>query len=423
MPDTPLAAAIFLGTYALIVSERFHRAAAALAGATLMIAFRILNQDEAFAAIDLDVIFLLMGMMIIVQVLGRTGIFQWLAVHSARLGKGQPLRTLIILSLVTAVASAFLDNVTTVVLLVPVTIFVANGLRVSAIPFLISEAFASNIGGGATLVGDPPNIIVASHTGLTFNEFLVHLAPIVVVLLAAYLLLARFLFFRGATVDEDARRQLLAVDERELIVNPALLKTSLAVLALVVVGFVLHGPLGYEPATVALLGATALLLLTRIEPQIALRDVEWGTLIFFIGLFIVVGGVTKVGILDHVGSGIADLTRGSTSAAAILLLWASAALSGIVDNIPYTTAMLPVVDKLNAATQARSNVLWWALLLGANLGGNLTLVAASANVIVAGEAERAGQRISFMEFARYGVPVTLGSMALCSAYVWLRYLL
>jgi len=423
MPDTPLAATIFALTYAVIVSERVHKTTAALLGAVIMIAARVLDQEEAFDAIDFNVIFLLAGMMIIVAVLGKTGIFQWLAIRSAKLGRGEPLRILVILSLVTAVASAFLDNVTTVVLIAPVTIFVAGSLRVSAVPFLISEAFASNIGGTATLIGDPPNILIGSAADLDFIDFLVHLTPLIVVLLVLYLLAARLFFFRGVRPNAQVRQRIMELDERQVITDLPLLRVSLAVLALTLLGFLLHGPLDYEPASVALLGASLLLLVTRQDPHDVLREIEWPTLFFFVGLFIVVGGVEEVGILENLGEKMADVTEGSRTASALLILWLSAVLSGIVDNIPYTAAMIPVVREMDADLGAgRDDVLWWALALGAGLGGNVTIVAASANVLVANLAERGGQRISFWEFFRYGVLVTVGTTAVSTAYLWLRYL-
>lgn len=426
MPDTGVAAGIFAVTYAIIVSERLHKTTAALAGAVIMIAFRVVDQEEAFHAIDFNVIFLLAGMMMIVNVLGKTGIFQWLAIRSAKLGQGRPLRILIILSLVTAVASAFLDNVTTVVLIAPVTVFVAGSLGVSAVPFLISEALASNIGGTATLIGDPPNILIASGPAdLDFNAFVVNLAPIILIILAVYLFCARFLFFRGVRVDEEGRARIMAMDEREVITDPQRLRVSLLILGLTLVGFVLHGPLDYEPATIALLGAAALLVVTREEPHGILQEVEWSTLFFFVGLFVVVGGVDKVGILEDLGKRASDITDGSRAAATMLVLWMSAVLSGIVDNIPYTTTMIPVVEEINQSLGGGhgNDSLWWALALGADLGGNLTVIAASANVIVANLAERGGQRIPFWQFFRYGALVTAASVGLATLYLWLRYLL
>jgi len=425
VPDTALAASIFALTYAVIVSERVHKTAAALAGAVIMIGSRVLDQEEAFSAIDLNVIFLLAGMMMIVNVLGKTGIFQWLAIRSAKAGRGEPLRILLILSLVTAVASAFLDNVTTVVLIAPVTLFVAGSLGVSAVPFLISEALASNIGGAATLIGDPPNILIGSAAGLDFTSFLLNMTPIILILLPLYLLAARHLFFRGVKATSEMRERIMELDEGEVITDVRLLRISLAVLGLTLVGFLLHGPLDYEPASVALMGASLLLVLARVDPHAVLRDVEWSTLFFFVGLFIVVGGVEKAGILEDIGREMAGLTEGSRPAAAFLILWVSAILSGIVDNIPYTAAMIPVVQEVNSGFSDGDggDVLWWSLALGADLGGNLTVVAASANVLVANLAERGGERIRFWEFFRYGALVTLGTTSVSTLYLWLRYLI
>ncbi len=426
MPDTGVAAAIFLVTYAIIVSERIHKTAAALAGGVLMIAFRVLDQEEAFDAIDFNVIFLLAGMMMIVNTLGKTGVFQWMAIRSAKLGQGSPLRILIILSLVTAVGSAFLDNVTMVVLIAPVTIVVAGSLGVSAVPFLIAEALASNIGGTATLIGDPPNILIASAAGLDFNDFVLNLVPVILIVLGFWLFSVRFLFFRGVAVDEQARARIMAMDEREVLTNPRLLRTSLIVLGLTLVGFLLHGPLDYEPATIALMGAAGLLVVTREEPHDVLRDVEWSTLFFFIGLFMVVAGVEKVGLLGEIGEAVGDLTAGNRVAATFLILWQSAVLSSIINQLPYTASMIPVVRELAAdlgGSPGSENVLWWALALGAGLGANLTVIAAAANVFVANLGEQAGQRIPFWLFFRYGVVVTVMSMLVSTLYLWLRYLI
>lgn len=426
MSETSVAAVIFLITYAIIVSERIHKTAAALAGGVLMIAFRIIDQEEAFDAIDFNVIFLLAGMMMIVNTLGKTGVFQWMAIRSAKLGQGHPVRILIILSLVTAVGSAFLDNVTMVVLIAPVTIVVAGSLGVSAVPFLIAEALASNIGGTATLIGDPPNILIASAAGLDFNDFVLNLVPVILIVLGFWLVSVRFLFFRGVVVDDQARARIMAMDEREVLSNPRLLRISLVVLGFTLVGFLLHGPLDYEPATIALMGAAGLLVVTREEPHDVLRDVEWSTLFFFIGLFMVVAGVEKVGLLGEIGEAVGDLTAGNRVAATLLILWQSAVLSSIINQLPYTASMIPVVRELAVdlgGSPGSENVLWWALALGAGLGANLTVIAAAANVFVANLGEQAGQRIPFWLFFRYGVLVTTGSMLISTLYLWLRYLL
>jgi Na+/H+ antiporter NhaD/arsenite permease-like protein len=427
LSETLLAGLVFGVTYLVIVSERVHRTAAALAGAVVMILVKIdgFDQHEAFQAIDFNVIFLLAGMMIIAAILSRTGVFQWLAVRTAKLGRGEPVRILVALSLVTAVLSAFLDNVTIIVLIAPVTIFITSALAVSAVPFLISEALASNIGGTATLIGDPPNIIVGSAADLDFVSFLTNLAPVVILILVGYLLLAPRIFGSRLKSSPEVKERIMALDERDLITDPGLLRLSSVVLGLTLIGFVFHGLLGYEPATVALVGAAALLVLSRQEPQAVLGEIEWSTLFYFIGLFIVVGGLESVGLLSDVGEGIADLSGGSVEATAMGVLWVSALLSGIVDNIPYTTAMVPVVRELNMSLGdgAPDDALWWALALGACLGGNLTIIAASANILAASMAERGGQAIRFWEFFRYGAAVTFASMVVSSIYLWLRYLL
>jgi len=425
LSETVLAALIFGLTYLAIISERVHKTAAALAGAAIMIAVKIegYDQRQAFAAIDLNVIFLLAGMMIIVDILAKSGVFPWLAIRSAKLAGGSPVRILVILSLLTAILSAFLDNVTTVVLVAPITIFIAGTLEVKAVPFLISEALASNIGGTATLIGDPPNILVGSAAGLDFISFVTNLTPVVILILVLYLLLAPWLFRGQLEARPEVRARIMAMDEGESITDPHLLWLSLAVLGFTIVGFLLHGALDYEPATVALLGAAALLVLSRQSPHEVLREVEWSTLVFFIGLFIVVGGVEQVGLLSDFGEKMADIAGGNDTAAAMLILWPSALLSSVVNQIPYTTAMIPVVREMSADGGGSNNVLWWALSLGACLGANLTLVAAAANVLVANLAERGGQRIRFWEFFRYGSLVTLLAMVVSSLYLWLRYLL
>ena len=426
MNDLAIASLIFSVTYLLIISERIHKTAAALAGGLLMIAFRILDQEEAFAAIDFNVIFLLVGMMIIANTLGKTGAFQWLAIRAAKLAKGNPIRILLFMAVITAVASAFLDNVTTVVLMAPLSIFVASILEVNAVPFLLTLIMASNIGGTATLIGDPPNIIIASGADLNFLDFLAHLTPVILLILAVFLVMVFFLFRRQLQTRPELQQRIMELDEGEVLTDRSLLHKSLAILALVVIGFLLHGPLDYEPATVALAGATTLIIVGRQHPREALLGVEWPTIFFFVGLFMVVGGVEHAGLLEDVGQRIADASGDNLSAATMLTLWPGAILSGIVDNIPFTAAMIPVVDEVSQQLKVSgsgSNPLWWALALGAGLGGNFTVVAASANVYVIGVAERAGYRVTFVQFLRYSVLVTMVSLVIATVYVWLRYLL
>ncbi|MGC8839117.1 MAG: SLC13 family permease [Anaerolineae bacterium] len=421
MSQTWVAAGIFLLTYALIITERVHRTVAALLGGLAMILLGILPQDQAFHAVDWNVIFLLAGMMAIASVLRETGLFQWIALQAVRLGRGDPFRTLVVLSLVTAVASAFLDNVTIVVLVAPVTLFAAASLGVAPFPFLIAEILASNIGGTATLIGDPPNILIGSAAGIDFLTFAAHMTPVTLLILAAFLGLAFLFFGRDLRGKRPSAADLEALEEAALINDPGLLRKGLTVLGAVLLGFLVHGALHLEPATVAMSGATALLLWARNDPHEVLQDIEWTTLFFFIGLFITVEAVVKVGIIGAVARAALRLTGGNLPLTSMLLLWLSALVSGVVDNIPYTATMIPVVRSLGETMPVMP--LWWSLALGACLGGNATLVGASANVVVASLAERSGHPIRFREFLRYGVATTLVSLAMASLYIWVRYLL
>lgn len=415
-----LAGGIFLITYALIVSERIHRTVSALLGGVAMILLGVLPQEQAFHAVDWNVIFLLAGMMILANVLRETGLFQWIAVQAVRLGRGSPFRILIILSLVTAITSALLDNVTIVVLIAPVTLFVAASLRMSPLPFLIAEILASNIGGTATLIGDPPNILIGSAAGIDYLTFAANLAPITLLILAAFVGLSWFLFRRDLQTDRSHPLDIEALETDALIADRPMLGKALIVMGGVIVGFLLHGALHLEPATIALTGATLLLLWTRCDPHHILQEVEWTTIFFFIGLFITVEAVVQVGIIETVADAALRLTGGDLALTSTLLLWLSAAASGIVDNIPYTATMLPVVESLGEVMPVEP--LWWSLALGACLGGNATLVGASANVVVASLAERSGHPISFRKFLRYGLLTTGMSLLLATGYVWLRYL-
>ncbi|HEX7196875.1 MAG TPA: ArsB/NhaD family transporter [Candidatus Limnocylindria bacterium] len=412
--------AIFGITYLLIATERMHKTLAAMAGGVAMVLLGIVSQEQAFEEIDFNVIFLLAGMMILAGIIRKTGVFGWIAVRAARFAGGDPYRILVVLSVITAVASAFLDNVTTVVLVGPITLFLAARLGMNPFPFLMSEILASNIGGASTLIGDPPNILIGSAAGLDFTAFLLNMAPLSVVLLAVYLVAARWLFRDFLHADPELRAGLLEINEREMITHPTLLRRSLAVLALTLVGFLLHGPLGLEPATIALAGAVVLMVIARESPDEILRDVEWPTLFFFIGLFMLIAGVIEIGLIEVVADAIVGITGGALAGTSVLVLWLSAILSGIIDNIPYTATMIPVVEQL--AEGHESDALWWALAIGADLGGNATIIGASANVILAGMAEREGHPITFGQFLRYGLPVTLGTMVIATAYLWLRYL-
>jgi Na+/H+ antiporter NhaD/arsenite permease-like protein len=423
--DFPVVAAIaiFVVTYALIATEWIDKTTAALAGGVVMVLLGILTQEQAFAHIDLNVIFLLAGMMVLAGIMRRTGVFGWMAVRAARLAAGDPYRLLVVMSLVTAVASAVLDNVTTVVLVGPVTLFVAAGLGMSPFPLIVSEIIASNIGGSATLIGDPPNILIGSAADLDFGAFILHMTPLAVVVLAAYLVAARWIFARYLHGDDEKRRSLLALDERLMIEDPRLLRRSLAVLGVTLVGFVLHGPLHLEAATIALAGAVALMIIGRQDPRDVFHEVEWPTLFFFVGLFMVVAGMIEVGVIDAMADAVSSLTGGALAATSFLLLWMSAFVSGVIDNIPYAATMTPLVSVLNETHGHTGDALWWALTIGTDFGGNATAIGASANVVLLAMAAREGQRVSFGQFLRYGVPITLGTMLVATLYVWLRYLL
>ena len=420
-----IALGVFVCAYVLIATEWVHRVVVALVGAALMLLFQIVDAHDAFFSeefgIEWNVIFLLFGMMIIVGVLRHTGVFEYLAIWSAKRAKGRPFAVMALLILITAGASALLDNVTTLLLVAPVTILIAERLGAPAAPFVIAEVLASNIGGTATLVGDPPNIIIAAEAGLSYIDFLANLLPIVLVLLAVFLLMARRTFVSALTFHPDRVAEVMELDEREALVPGPLLPRALAVLVIVTLGFVLQDQLDYDPSVVALLGAGVLLLVARSDPDRYLAEVEWHTLAFFIGLFIMVGALVKTGVIEDLAAWVIDVTGGDLFAATMLILVVSAVLSAIVDNIPYVATMAPLVAQLAATIPGDTTVLWWALALGADLGGNATSIGASANVVALGVAERAGFKIRFVEFLRYGVPVTLVTVSISAVYLWLRY--
>jgi anion transporter len=421
-----LAVAIFAIAYVFIATEKIHRVAAALGGAALMLLIGATDAEHAFfseeTGVDWNVIFLLLGMMLIVSVLKRTGVFEFLAIWAVKRARGRPFPVMVILVVVTAVASAALDNVTTVLLIAPVTFLVCDRLAVPVAPYLIAEALASNIGGTATLVGDPPNIIIASRAGLSYNDFLIHLAPFVVVVMVVFVGLCRWLFRSAFRYDPERAAAIASLRERDAIRDRRLLVVSLAVLGAVTVAFVLHTALHLEPAVVAMLGGLLLLALSRLDAEDVAKDVEWPTLAFFAGLFVMVGALVHTGVIGKLSQAAADAVEGRLLLATMVLLWGSAVLSAIVDNIPYVATMSPVVAELVRADGTdRSQVLWWALALGADLGGNATAIGASANVIVLGIAERAGKPISFWQFTRYGLIVTLVTVTLAVPYLYLRY--
>ena len=417
---------VFVGAYVLIATEWVHRVRAALGGAAVMFLIGATTGDEAFfsaeTGVDWNVVLLLFGMMVVVSVVKQTGLFDYLAIWAAKRAKGRPYRLLVLLCLITAGASALLDNVTTVLLMAPVTLLVCDRLGARPEMFLIAEALVSNIGGVGTLVGDPPNIIIGSRAPLSFNDFLVNLAPLAVLLVAVFLLLARFLFRKAYTVDDAKAENVMALDERQALGDPAMLRRVLAVLALIIAAFTVHSFLSLEPAVVALLGAGAMILVSRTSKEEFLQDVEWETLAFFIGLFVMVGALVNIGVIDWLAEQAVDAVGGRFLLAATVLLFGSAVISGVIDNIPYVATMTPLVATLVASGGGPEAVaLWWALALGAGLGGNATAIGASANVVVTGIAAREGHPISFATFTRYGLVVTAVTVLISWPYLWLRY--
>ncbi len=437
-----IATGIFIISYGLIISEKLDKTKVALVGAGLMLTLKIVNQHEAFYeekyAVDFNVIFLLIGMMIIVNILSKTGIFQFLAVKVAKLAKGKPILILIFFAFVTATLSALLDNVTTVLLLVPVTLFIADELELDPFPFLISEIMASNIGGTATLIGDPPNIMIASKVHLTFMDFIYHTAPAVVFIFSFFILTIIYLFGKRLHVKEELRQKILNINEYELIKDYNLLLKSLCVLGIVVLGFIFHGKFHYEPATIAISGAAILLIISKEDPHHVFKGLEWPTIFFFIGLFIIVGSVVKVGLISKLSEGMISLTKPNAEnmfITSITVLWFSAVGSAVVDNIPFVASMIPlIIDTAHAVLPEEMEFqsivqhstlmpVWWSLALGSCLGGNGSPVGASANVITIGLAEKAGYPITFRKFLIYAVPITVETIIISTIYVWLRYYL
>jgi Na+/H+ antiporter NhaD/arsenite permease-like protein len=415
------AVAVFVVALALIATEWVHRTKIALIGAALVVLTHTIDQSEAIEAIDFETIGLLAGMMLMVRLTEPTGVYNYLAIRAGQASRGRPLAVVITLAAVTAVLSAFLDNLTTVLLMVPITFLLADALDIDPLPLLVIEIIVSNIGGTATLIGDPPNILIAGATGLSFGQFLVNLAPVAALTFAVVTGVLYLAFRKRLQVAPEARERVLALEAHKSIEDSAELRRTVPILVLTIVAFFVHGPLGVEPATVALTGAAVMLLTSREAVEKALEGIEWTTLFFFLGLFVLVGALEETGAIAVVADAVSGVTGGNRAAELLGITWVSALGSAVVDNIPFTTAMIPVVEQLQAGNAA-DHAYWWALALGACFGGNATLIAAAANVAAAGMAERAGRRISFLVFLRVGLPVTLLSIAIATLYIILRYL-
>ena len=427
-----LSASILLVAYIFIATEKISKVTVALIGACLTVALGLLSQQKYDGDsinplyfvnfIDFNVIFLLISMMIIVSITAKSGVFNFLATHLLGLTRGRPVAVLITLGLFTGFVSAFLDNVTTVILVMPITFAIAKKLEISPMSFLISEVFASNIGGTATLIGDPPNIIIGSAGNLSFSDFICVLTPIVVIILFTVLAILSFLFRKDLKASPEKMAALMDTAQGDTITNRSLMIRSVFVLCLVVLGFLSHTAIGLETSVVALCGASILLLFEK--PAEIFKEVEWNTIFFFIGLFIIVGGLEASGGIKMMANFLMDITKGSQEATSMIVLWASGMISGVIDNIPYTATMAPMILEIEKALgREYANPLWWSLSLGACLGGNMTIIGAAANVIVSERAAQNGWKISFMFFLKYGVLVTLISLALSAAYLYLRFFL
>ena len=412
---------IFCLAYILIIFEKFPISVLAMLGAIVMVMTGVLGAEEAFRAIDLNVIFLLVGMMIMVSILAETGLFEWIAIKATQLVKGEPIPLLVLLMLATAVFSAFLDNVTTILLIVPVTIVMLENLKLDTKPFIIGEILASNIGGTATLIGDPPNILIGSEAGFSFNDFIINLGPVIIINLIVTIFLLYFFYCRKLKVSRELKAHIMELSPDRALKDKKLMYQSLVILLLVIAGFVSHEITHIEPSIIALAGAMALILVSKKEPEEIFEKVEWPTLFFFMGLFIMVEGLVEVGVIQMLAEATLSLTKGDFQKTALFIGILSSSVSPIIDNIPYTTTMLPLIKNLETAFP-NVDALWWSLALGACLGGNATLIGASANVVAANISKKNGKVISFIEYLKYGLPLTFVTIVIAMIYLNFRYL-
>ena len=415
-----IAVGVFLLVMAAIISEKVHRSVAALAGAVVLLLTHVLTIETAADYVDLNTIGVLVGMMLFVAVVKSSGLFEYIAIWSAKLTRGQPMAILAVFAVITAVLSAFLDNVTTVLLIGPMTIAITQILEVNPVPFLLSQIMASNIGGTATLIGDPPNIMIGSAAGLSFADFIVNTGPVVLIILAVVVAIF-FLMYRGNLhVESENMEKVLTLDEKLTIKDASLLRKSVIMIVLVVVGFIFHAQLGIESATVALTAAGVMLLIGGQDAEDVILGVEWSTILFFIGLFVVVGGLNSTGVIAMLANGMLELVGDNEVLAIVLVLWASALISAFLDNIPFVATLIPMIQTMQ---QGGMDVLplWWALSLGACLGGNGTLIGASANVVLAGVSAKNGYPITFMSYLKKGFPLMLLSVAICTVYLLIRF--
>ncbi|MDK2867635.1 MAG: hypothetical protein PWP51_2495 [Clostridiales bacterium] len=416
-----IAVGVFTITYVIIMSEKLNRTAVAMVGAFLMLILNVESQEQAIEHIDFNTIGLLVGMMIIVNIMKKSGIFEYIAIKAAKLSKGDPWRILLSFAAITALASALLDNVTTILLIVPVTLVITDTLRLNPIPFLVPEILIANIGGTATLIGDPPNIMIGSATGLGFLDFLVNLAPVVIVIFVITMLLFKWIYGKHYHCEDKDKLKILQMNEHLAIKDMLLLKKSVIVLFMTIIGFLLHQSLGYESATIALFFGALLLLISGVDVEDVFLEIEWPTIFFFLSLFILVGALEGVGVMEFLAAKLLSFTEGNLMMTAMVILWVSAIASSFLDNIPFVATMIPLIKSLAAMSTINVGPLWWALALGACLGGNGTLVGASANVIVSGMISRHGQKLSFVDYLKVGFPLMIISIIISSIYLIVFY--
>lgn len=418
-----ISSAIFIIAYILIIWDKLDRTVIALSGASLMLLLKIMSQENAFKEIDFNTLGLLISMMLIVMITKRSGVFEYLAVKTVKLAKGEPIVILVLLSIITGILSALLDNVTTILLILPVTLTIAKDLHINPIPFIISEMFASNVGGTATLIGDPPNIMIGSAVSLSFMDFIFNDAVIAIPLLFLTTYVFVLIYKKKLTTSQEAKEKIMQINEKDCIKNRTLMLKSLIVLGITIVGFTLHGVLHYESATIAIAGAVLLLLISGLKLEKMFHEVEWKTIFFFVGLFIMVGGIKEAGIIKLLAEGVLDLTQGDLVLTTMAILWVAAIASAFIDNIPFVATMIPLIKDMGAMSGMNLNPLWWALSIGACLGGNGTIIGASANVIAVGISEEHGHKITFKNYFKIAFPVMILTIIISSVYIYIRYLL
>lgn len=420
-PNEIISIVIFLLVMAAIVSEKVHRAAASLAGAVILLATHVLTVDSAIEHVDVNTIGVLVGMMLFVAVVKNSGLFEYIAIKSAKLTHGKPWAIMAVFAIITAVLSAFLDNVTTVLLVGPMTLAITSILNVNPIPFMLTQILASNMGGTATLIGDPPNIMIGSEAGLGFADFILNTAPIVVIIMAVSLLCFYLMFGRKLKVSDDAMQAVMELDENRAIKDKSLLIKSVVMIGLVVIGFMFHSSLGMESCTIALLAAVIMMIVGKQDVEDVIMGVEWSTILFFIGLFVVVGGMEETGVIDQLATLLIGMTGGNMVLTMLIILWVSAIVSSFLDNIPFVATLIPMILAIQAESGMDVTPLWWALSLGACLGGNGTLIGASANVVLSGISNKNGYPITFMSYLKVGFPMMILSVAISMVYLLLRF--